>query len=115
LAGFTLGFLAIVSGAKIAIALAVLAIPIADAALVVLGRLRRGDSPWKGDATHLHFRLLNLGISHRMVVALLWGVSMAAGVMALTLQTRGKIFLLSTLVVLTALASWLASRKIAKT
>jgi hypothetical protein len=48
-----------------------------------------------------------------MVVALLWGVSMAAGVIALTLQTRGKIFLVSSLIVLTALVSWLASRKIA--
>ena len=111
LAGFSLGFLAIVSSAKIAIALAVLAIPIADAVLVVIGRIRRGVSPWKGDSTHLHFRMLNAGIPHRTAVALLWGVSMAAGVFALTLQTRGKIFLVAVLVVLTALWSWWIQRR----
>lgn len=111
LAGFLLGFLAIVSSAKIAIALAVLAIPIADAALVVIGRLRRGASPFHGDASHLHFRLLRAGLPHRAVVALLWGAALAAGVIALSLQTRGKIFLVAALVALTALGSWLAKRR----
>ena len=110
LAGFSLGFLAIVSSAKVAIALAVLAIPLADALIVVGGRLVRGVAPWKGDDTHLHFRLLKAGIPHRRVVLLLWAVSFAAGIMALSLQTRGKMFLVATLIVLTALASWLAQR-----
>lgn len=108
LAGFVLGFLAIVSSAKIAVALSVLAIPLADACLVVLGRLRRGVSPWKGDDTHLHFRLLRAGVSHRGAVVLLWGVSLAAGMAALTMQTRGKIFLVAVLIVLTVLISWMA-------
>lgn len=110
LAGFSLGFLAIVSSAKIAIALAVLAIPLADAIFVVVGRLRRGAPPWKGDDTHLHFRLLQVGIPHRTVVRLLWGASFAAGVLALSLQTRGKLFLVATLVAITALTSWLTNR-----
>lgn len=110
LAGFSLGFLAIVSSAKVAIALAVLAIPLADAFFVVLGRLARGVSPWKGDSTHLHFRLLQAGVPHRTVVLLLWGISFSAGVLALTLQTRGKIFLVFSLIILTVLASWFAGR-----
>lgn len=110
IAGFTLGFLAIVSSAKVAIALAVLAIPLTDAVMVVLGRLLRGAAPWKGDDTHLHFRLLRIGIPHARVVALLWAVSFAAGIIALSLQTRGKIFLVATLIVMTALASWLVQR-----
>ncbi|MBU0540561.1 undecaprenyl/decaprenyl-phosphate alpha-N-acetylglucosaminyl 1-phosphate transferase [Patescibacteria group bacterium] len=110
LAGFSLGFLAIVSSAKVAIALSVLAIPLADAAFVVLGRLRRGVSPWKGDATHLHFRLLQSGIPHGTTVVLLWGACLSAGVIALSLQTRGKIFLVATLAVATAMSSWLIGR-----
>lgn len=110
IAGFTLGFLAIVSSAKVAIALAVLAIPLTDAVLVVLGRIYRGVAPWKGDDTHLHFRLLKIGIPHARVVALLWAVSFAAGIIALSLQTRGKVFLVATLIVMTALASWLVQR-----
>lgn len=111
LAGFTLGFLAIVSSAKVAVALAVLAIPLADAMRVVAGRMWRGASFWSGDDTHLHFRLLKAGLPHRTAVFLLWGFSFAAGAIALSLQTRGKIFLVASLVVLTALSSWAASRK----
>ncbi len=113
LAGFSLGFLAIVSSAKVAIALAVLAIPLADAVFVVVGRVRRGVSPWKGDDTHLHFRLLRIGLPQQTVVLLLWSVSLAAGVLALTLQTRGKIFLMASLVAISLITS-LAAKKVAK-
>jgi UDP-GlcNAc:undecaprenyl-phosphate GlcNAc-1-phosphate transferase len=109
-AGFCLGFLAIVSSAKIALALAVLAIPVADAVIVLLGRVARGVPPWKGDDTHLHFRLLKAGIPHRSAVLVLWAVSFAAGIMALSLQTRGRIFLVVLLALLTVLTSWLAKR-----
>ncbi|MFA6160845.1 MAG: MraY family glycosyltransferase [Patescibacteria group bacterium] len=112
IAGFCLGFLAIVSSAKIAIALAVLAIPVADVAFVVLRRLLSGHSPFSADSSHLHFRLLAAGVSHRNIVILLWVVSAAAGVVALTMQTRGKIFLVITLALLTVLVSWLADREI---
>jgi len=110
LAGFSLGFLAIVSSAKIAIALAVLAIPLADAVIVVFGRVRRGAKPWVGDETHLHFRLLRAGIPYRTSVFLLWAASFTAGVIALGLQTRGKIFLVVALIMLTLVASWMLNR-----
>ena len=108
LAGFSLGVLAILSSAKIAIALAALAIPIADLVLVVFGRMRRGQPWFKGDDTHLHFRLLRAGISHRMAVLLYWGIALLAGVAALSLQTRGKIFLIAFLFVLAVLGSTVA-------
>ena len=111
IAGFSLGFLAILSTAKIAIALAVLAIPITDLFLVALGRIRRGEPWYKGDRTHLHFRLLSAGVPHRIAVYLLWAVSLAAGVIALTLQTQGKIFLVVALVVTAALSSYVAGYK----
>ncbi len=114
MAGFSLGVLAILSSAKIAIALAVLAIPIADLILVVIGRIRRGVPWYKGDNTHLHFRLLQAGLPHRTAVLLLWGVSLCAGIIALSLQTRGKIFLVVTLIVLAALGSYAAGLKAKK-
>jgi UDP-GlcNAc:undecaprenyl-phosphate GlcNAc-1-phosphate transferase len=112
IAGFCLGFLAIVSSAKIAIAMAVLAIPVADIAFVFLRRIYNHKPWYKGDDTHLHFRLLAAGVSHRAVVLLLWVVSASAGIIALSLQTRGKIFLIVTLVLLTLLVSWMTDRAI---
>ncbi|MFZ2804276.1 MAG: MraY family glycosyltransferase [Patescibacteria group bacterium] len=108
IAGFSLGVLAILSSAKIAIALAVLAIPIADAIFVVIGRVRRGVPWYQGDDTHLHFRLLRAGVPHGVAVLLLWGISLSAGIVALGLQTRGKLFLVAALVVLAAVGSYAA-------
>ncbi len=111
LAGFSLGYLAILSSAKLAIALAVLAIPITDVAVVIWRRARRG-SPWyAGDDTHLHFRLLQLGLSQRGAVLLLWSISLLAGVIALTVQTQGKIFLVSALILLAMLMSYVTGLK----
>lgn len=108
IAGFSLGFLAILSSAKVAIALSVLAIPIADVAIVILGRIRRGQPWFRGDDTHLHFRLIKAGLSQRAAVLLYWGVSLVAGIFVLSLQTRGKIFFIILLCVATALASYIA-------
>ncbi len=111
IAGFSLGVLAILSGAKIAVALSVLAIPIADIAVVIVGRASRG-APWfHGDATHLHHRLIQAGLSQRFAVFLYWGVALLAGILALSLQTRGKIFLIIFLCILAVFASVVAGVK----
>lgn len=110
LAGFCLGFLSILSSAKVAIALSVLTISIVDIGIVVIGRFMRGAPIGKGDATHLHHRLLQAGLGQRKAVFLLWGVSAFSGVIALSLQTRGKFFLVLVLAILTIAASWITHR-----
>jgi UDP-GlcNAc:undecaprenyl-phosphate GlcNAc-1-phosphate transferase len=99
IAGFSLGVLAIISGAKVATASAALGVPLVDIVLVVLDRLSRGTSPFKGDSSHLHFRLLALGFTPRAAVRLIWAIALSFGLIALTLQTKGKIFLLTLLIV----------------
>lgn len=115
IAGFSLGVLAILSGAKVAVALAVLAIPIADIGIVMIGRILRKESPFKGDDTHLHFRLLKAGMSQPMATLLYWTIAGTAGVIALGLQTRGKILLVCALVVFAAVGSlilnWMIRRR----
>jgi len=110
-AGFSLGVLAILSSAKIAIALAALAIPITDVGLVILGRVKRGVPWFHGDATHLHHRLVQAGVPQQVAVLLYWGVALVAGIAALSLQTRGKIFLIGLLCALAAIASYIAGLK----
>lgn len=115
IAGFSLGVLAILSGAKVAVALAVLAIPIADIGLVMIGRLLRKESPFKGDDTHLHFRLLKVGISQPLATVLYWTIAGTAGVIALGLQTKGKILLVASLAILAIAGSlilnWMIRRR----
>jgi UDP-GlcNAc:undecaprenyl-phosphate GlcNAc-1-phosphate transferase len=108
IAGFSLGVLAVISGAKVATAAVALGVPLVDIILVVIGRIARGQSPFKGDNTHLHFRLLQAGLSRRGAVRLIWGIALVFGLAALTLQTQGKIFLFAGLAAFVLTISYVA-------
>ncbi len=92
--GFMLGVLSIILGAKIATALLVMGIPILDVAWVITRRLWYRRSPFKGDRQHLHFRLLDIGLSHRQTVLVLYGISAVFGGTAVFLQSKGKLIAL---------------------
>lgn len=94
LIGFILGVLSIISGGKIATALLVMGIPILDVAWVIVRRLWYGASPFAGDRKHLHFRLLDVGLSHRQSVLVLYLLSAAFGFTAVFLQSKGKLIAL---------------------
>ena len=92
--GFMIGVLAVISGGKIATALLVLGIPIMDAAWVIVRRLWYGSSPFVGDKKHLHFRLLDVGLSQRQAVLFLYFLSAVFGGIAVFLQSWGKLIAL---------------------
>lgn len=50
----------------------ILLLPVLDVVLAVIRRTRRGQSPFKPDAQHLHHRMLMWGHGHRRAVLLLW-------------------------------------------
>jgi UDP-GlcNAc:undecaprenyl-phosphate GlcNAc-1-phosphate transferase len=95
LAGFFLSVLAIISGAKLATTLMVLAIPTADAIYTIVRRLLTGKSPIWGDRGHLHHQLLdNLGWGRRRISIFYAGASLVMGALALSLNTTGKLITL---------------------
>jgi UDP-GlcNAc:undecaprenyl-phosphate GlcNAc-1-phosphate transferase len=98
LIGFMLGVLAIILGAKIATALLVMGIPILDVAWAIVRRLFYHRSPFKGDRQHLHFRLLDIGLSQRQAVLVLYAISAIFGGVAIFLQSYGKLIALIILV-----------------
>jgi len=110
IAGFCLGFLSIVGSAKLATGLMALGLPLVDASLVITWRMMRGVSPFRGDKTHLHFKLFDAGLSQRQVVMVMWGLSLLCGLAALSLQTRGKIAIILFLFVATASLSFIAGK-----
>jgi UDP-GlcNAc:undecaprenyl-phosphate GlcNAc-1-phosphate transferase len=81
--GYNLATLAILSPAKIATALLVLAVPIIDGAWRVIDRLRHGRSPFYGDRGHLHFRLVDQGVPVRRIVLGYYAVSLTFGLVAI--------------------------------
>ena len=100
LAGFMLGVLAIVAGGKIATTFLVIGLPAFDVAWVVLRRLFWDKvSLARADRQHLHFRLLDIGLTPKQTVWFFWSVSAVLGMLALVLQTRGKFLAILFLVV----------------
>jgi UDP-GlcNAc:undecaprenyl-phosphate GlcNAc-1-phosphate transferase len=96
--GFALACIGIIGGAKIALLLLVMGLPIADVAWQVFDRWRHGRSPAQSDRGHLHFRLADAGWSARQIVALYAGACALFGAVALVPQP--PLFKLITLAVL---------------
>lgn len=63
-------------------------LPLFDTTSVFLGRLWRGDPVFQGDRTHVHHRLLDLGLSHRQATLFLYAVTLALGAAAVTLTAQ---------------------------
>lgn len=106
LTGYLLGVLAIISGAKIATALLIIGIPMLDVLWVIVRRtFFEKRSPFTtADRKHLHFRLLDLGLSHRQAVLVLYAVSLLFGSLALFSGSREKLILLAIVSALMVLA-----------
>lgn len=94
--GFILGGLAIITGAKIAVTLMVLALPLIDLAAVIIKRLIKKQSIFKGDRLHLHYLLVDRGWKPRNVVFLFWALSAVLGLAAVFLPSWEKVFALAT-------------------
>jgi len=97
--GFMLGTLSIISGSKIATALLIMGVPILDVFWVIIRRLWQGRSPVAADRKHLHFRLLDIGLSQRQAVVFLYLITAAFGVTSLFLPSSGKLIALMGLAV----------------
>ncbi|MDJ0703036.1 MAG: MraY family glycosyltransferase [Leptolyngbyaceae cyanobacterium MO_188.B28] len=87
--GFTLagvgvvGLVKSVTTAAVFLPYLILAVPILDMSAVIFGRLRSGSSPFMADKRHLHHRLLNAGLSHRLTVLFIYALTLWVGSLAL--------------------------------
>jgi UDP-GlcNAc:undecaprenyl-phosphate/decaprenyl-phosphate GlcNAc-1-phosphate transferase len=80
--GYTLALLSILGTAKVAVAMLVLGVPIIDAFWIIVRRLAQGRSPFSPDRGHLHHRLLDVGLSHRQTVLLIYAICIALALIA---------------------------------
>lgn len=87
--GFTLAGVGVIGLVKVVTTVAVLlpylilAVPILDISAVVVDRLRRGKSPFAADKRHLHHRLLQAGLSQRLIVLFIYSLTLWVGTLAL--------------------------------
>ncbi|MGE5620839.1 MAG: glycosyltransferase family 4 protein [Sphingomonadaceae bacterium] len=91
--GYALATMAIMGGAKVATALLVLGVPIADVAWVIVQRIASGRSPMKGgDQAHLPQRLHLAGLSQRQIVLSFYLLCAAFGLAAARLEPAQKVY-----------------------
>jgi UDP-GlcNAc:undecaprenyl-phosphate GlcNAc-1-phosphate transferase len=90
--GYALAVLAILGSAKVVVALLVLAVPIIDTFWVIVRRLSARRSPFSPDRGHIHHRLLDLGLSHRATVLLIYAVCATLGLMSLLVSSATGVF-----------------------
>lgn len=106
--GFMIATLSIVSGGKIATASIVLGIYFIDAFYVILGRIRSGKNPMKGDLTHLHHRMAEQGVDYGTQRIIVMALSFFFGLGAIFLDTWGKIILFGLIITVVAYISQIA-------
>ncbi|HEX7590354.1 MAG TPA: MraY family glycosyltransferase [Candidatus Limnocylindrales bacterium] len=108
--GYVLAVLSILGAGKIAVALLVLGVPIMDTFWITIRRVATGHSPFAADRGHIHHRLLDLGLSHRGTVLVIYAVCVLLSVLSLVLSGTGQMYAFLGLVVLFGLMLFLIER-----
>ncbi len=109
--GYALAGLGLIAGGRTATVLMVMGLPIVDVAWQIFDRVRRNRSPVEGDRGHLHYRLLDVGLSRRSIVLLYWGFCALFGLLALVAAPWQKLIALLSITVLVIAALVLLSRR----
>ncbi len=66
-----------------------LGLPIFDTCFAILRRVSRGQSPMAPDRGHIHHRLIDMGLTQKQAVAVLYVISAILGLSAVVLTTNG--------------------------
>ena len=109
--GYTLALLSIVGTAKVPVALLVLGVPIIDTFWIIVRRLAAGRMPFSPDRGHIHHRLLDLGLSHRQAVLVIYAMCGLLALVALFLPGRSQVYAFVGLVLATGLVFLLLTRR----
>lgn len=95
-----LAVVSILSSAKLATAILVMAVPMIDGAFTITRRIASGKSPFWHDKRHLHHLLLKRGFNHRQIALFYWSISAIFGTLALILSSKGKLFAIIMLLII---------------
>ncbi len=82
-----LKFYAIIS---FTVPLLALGLPIFDTLFAIIRRLLKGQNPMSPDRGHFHHRLIDMGLSQKQAVAVLYSISAVLGLAAVLITTSGE-------------------------
>jgi UDP-GlcNAc:undecaprenyl-phosphate GlcNAc-1-phosphate transferase len=108
--GYSLAVLSVLGTAKVAVALLVLGVPIIDTFWVITRRVAQGRAPFSADRGHFHHRLLDLGLTHRGAVLLIYALCAVLAVLSFVLSGRGQLSAFVIIVIGAGLLLYLMTR-----
>lgn len=73
-----------------AVPLLVLSLPIIDTIVAIIRRLHEHKSPFAADRSHIHHKLIDLGLDQKQAVGLLYAVAAIMGIVAVLFATYGS-------------------------
>lgn len=97
LLGFVLATVSVISVFKFyaiisfAVPFLVLGLPLFDTAFAFFRRILSGRNPMSPDRGHFHHRLIDMGLSQKQAVAILYSISFILGLAAVVITTSGEI------------------------
>jgi len=85
-----------------------LGLPIFDTCFAVVRRIAKGQSPMRPDRSHVHHRLIDMGLSQKQTVGILYVISTILGLSAVVLTTSGatKAFMMLLSLAVAAGVAW---------
>lgn len=109
--GYALAVLSVLGTAKVAVALLVLGVPVIDTFWIIIRRVASRRSPFAADRGHFHHRLLDLGLTHRQAVMLIYAICAVLAVLSFQLSGRGQISAFLVIVLVGGLALYIMTRR----
>lgn len=109
-----LAVVSMLSSAKIATAILVMGVPLADGLFTIARRVLTGHSPFLHDKKHFHHLLLDAGFGQRRIALFYWTVSAILGALSLILNSRGKLFAIIMVVIIVGAVLLFLNRMIKK-
>ncbi len=76
------------SSFDIIVPLLIIFVPTFDMLMVIITRIRNGRSPFYPDRSHLHHRILNLGLSHPQTVLSIYSLTLFSGLLAFMISKK---------------------------
>jgi UDP-GlcNAc:undecaprenyl-phosphate/decaprenyl-phosphate GlcNAc-1-phosphate transferase len=89
----------------------VLGVPVIDTFWIIIRRVSQGRSPFSADRGHFHHRLLDLGLTHRQAVLMIYSICIVLAVLSVALSGRGQISAFLVIVLAGGLALYLMTRR----
>jgi UDP-GlcNAc:undecaprenyl-phosphate GlcNAc-1-phosphate transferase len=109
--GFALAVLSIMGTAKVAVALLILGVPIIDTFWIIVRRVSQRKSPFTPDRGHIHHRLLDLGLSHRNAVLVIYALCGGLAVISIYISQLQALYAFLAIVLAGGFVLYLASRR----